>query len=204
MCMYTQHCIFPSVFVFSWPITSLYPYQGDRRKSLIMVLYNSISFSRVGKTFWLQTLIGQFNSSELYSDFSLILRSWIWWRSTRYLAVLTFLPVVFIHNPRTISRVVCIKWATLHNLYLFLFLFDSSIYLLELLLNPVVSLFSCLEFTSSWLFGVKFLSSLLRPRQAKLQKTINYKQRPRFFYWIKINMYISNFTLLDNVLMLIS
>ena len=112
----------------------------------------------------LASCILTFHTSYSPGDDDVVYVIWLCWH---------FLPVVFIHNPCTISTVVWVKWTTLHNLYLFLFLFDSSIYLLEFLLNPVVSLFSCLEFTSSWLFGVKFLSSLLRPRQAKLQKTIN-------------------------------
>ena len=79
---------------------------------------------------WFYTILSLFQEWAKHFDYKLWLvnsilasciltfhlRSWRWWSSTRYLAVLTFLPVVFIHNPRTISRVVWIKWATLHNL----------------------------------------------------------------------------------------
>lgn len=93
--VYTATQLSVVLLVFSWPITSLDPYSWDCRKPWTMVRYYFTYFSRVDHEFKVQTVIGQFNFSELCSDLSLTLRSSKWWRSTHIRLCWGYKPVAW-------------------------------------------------------------------------------------------------------------
>ena len=84
ICICTATQLFIGLYIFSWLIRSLAPYPSDRKKSQTIVRYYCTFFWRVDNELGIQ-LIGQFNSSELWSGFSHI---WLCWRFKPLLLVI--------------------------------------------------------------------------------------------------------------------